>query len=453
MLRRAVAVIAGFLFASLSAHAQTMQYGPLLARGIDPDTMYLKWGFTTSTPATLNYRKAGAATWQTLSSPDGVDHELKLYGLALDGAYEYSVAYGATQTPNKTFTTCPSPGMPLDIVVLGDSRDGGTRAKTIMDLVKAEAPDLILETGDIASNGAFDEYLTQFIAIASDVVDTIPFMASPGNHDWLSTPVSNYGRIFAVPRDADEAWRSYYYFTCGNVRFLSLDSSVLGSLAQLDFATNQLAAASADPSVEHVIVYFHHSPYSPGSHGDNTSVQNKWVPLFELADSKVRFVFTGHDHIYSRLSNGSAVTYVVTGGAGAPKYPIDSVTVATQEVSLSTYNYVKLHVVGSTIAATAIDSNGATIDTFSAVVPPSPDLAVPTPPDLAASDLGAPDLSVSADDLATTPPTPTQKAGGCTVSSVDRIEWLSLALVLLAFAIASRVSSRSAVRSVASRRR
>ncbi len=394
MLRKGLAALGILGVLGGGVTAQTLDYGPLLARGVDPDTMYFKWGFGAAASSTLYYRKVGASTFEVLSSPSSVDHELKVYGLQADSAYEYYVSYGAAQTATRGFTTCPTGGLPLDVVVLGDSRDGGTRAKTIMDMVGLEAPDLILETGDIASDGAYGTYLTQFVDIASSVVDTIPFMASPGNHDASSTLKTNYGRIFAVPRDASEAWRSYYSFVCGNVRFIGLDSNSVSSTTQIDFLTNELTAASADPAIDHVFVYFHHSPYSTGSHGDNTTVQTNWVPLFEAAGSKVRLVFTGHDHIYARLGDGSDVTYVVTGGAGAPKYSVGGATDATVLTSLSTYNYVKLHIVGGLIDGTAIDSTGATIDTFSiGMATAPPDMAQPDVPDLSSPPSGGkPDL-------------------------------------------------------------
>ncbi len=448
MLRRAVASLALVLVGAPLALAQSLEYGPLLARGVDPDTMYVKWGFDTSSPATLHWRKSGAATYQTLGSPDAVDHELKLYGLPLDTQFDYYVSYGAAQTEPRSFGSCPTAGLPLDVAVLGDSRDGGARAAKIMQQVKAEAPDLILETGDIAPSGTFAEYLTDFIAIASDVVDAIPFQASPGNHDAASTLRTNYGRIFATPRDASEAWRSYYSFVCGNVRFVALDSNSVNSTTQLDFLTNELDSAKLDDGIAHVLVYFHHSPYSTGEHGDNAAVQTKWVPLFESAGSKVRLVFTGHDHIYARLGTSSDVMYIVTGGAGAPRYDVGGATDATTTFeSQSIYNHVSLHIVGGLIQGTAIDDTGALIDTFSiGMATPPPDLTPPT------YDLARPDLAVAAtDDLAVGPVDPKPPvvgdASGCNTTQTDPTLF---ALLLIGFVA---LSSRSAARWAACRRR
>src|SRR5262249_29651138 len=157
----------------------------------------------------------------------------------------------------------------------------------------------------------------------------------PGNHDngdpfdinagGLSVLTANFARLFPTPQADPHNWTPYYAFSCGNAMFIGLDSEslVAGSIsdaAQTAFLTAQLATARAQAAIDHVFVWFHHSPYSPASgllsHGDNATVQDQWVPLFNDPANKVTAVFTGHDHIYARMNDGSHVTYVVSGGAG-----------------------------------------------------------------------------------------------------------------------------------------
>src|SRR5204862_13892 len=93
-----------------------------------------------------------------------------------------------------------------------------------------------------------------------------------------------------------------------------------GAAQSPTFGFGTCPAARAAATIRHVFVWFHHSAYSVGDHGDSASVQQSWVPLFADPKNKVTAVFSGHDHIYNRLSDGSPVVWVVSGGAGATLY-------------------------------------------------------------------------------------------------------------------------------------
>jgi|GEM_PF-5090029 hypothetical protein len=78
------------------------------------------------------------------------------------------------------------------------------------------------------------------------------------------------------------------------------------------------------------VVWFHHPPYSSGNHGPSVEQREALAPLLE--QYQVDVVFNGHDHIYersfpmraNRREDESGVIYVVTGGGGAPLYPVDA---------------------------------------------------------------------------------------------------------------------------------
>ena len=62
--------------------------------------------------------------------------------------------------------------------------------------------------------------------------------------------------------------------------FIGLDGNAGGDATQKTWLTSQLSTAKGDGKISHVFVWFHQSPYSLGSHGDDTSTQ-AWTPLFE----------------------------------------------------------------------------------------------------------------------------------------------------------------------------
>ncbi len=77
-------------------------------------------------------------------------------------------------------------------------------------------------------------------------------------------------------------------------------------------------------------------------------------------------MLSGHEHDYERTlptraaATGTAVTYIVTGGGGAPLYP--SGTAAWTAYSASRHHYVRATVTECTLSAQAIGLNGSTFD-------------------------------------------------------------------------------------------
>ncbi len=83
------------------------------------------------------------------------------------------------------------------------------------------------------------------------------------------------------------------------------------------------------------------------------------VPLFEK--HRVTVVFNGHDHNYQHhVKNG--VRYVVTGGGGAPLYPVDGPLEGITQKVESTEHYVSVKVDGAKAAVEAIALDGHIID-------------------------------------------------------------------------------------------
>jgi MYXO-CTERM domain-containing protein len=360
-----------------SALGATLTYGPILGRGATPDKMIVHWG-TDSTAGnnvvTVQYRPSGSTSAQTVNatrvcsanSGANCDYEATIGGLALASDYEYSVAGNAIDG-SQHFGTCPAPGAPLDVVFYGDSRSGGTQHQIVAGHVLASGPDIVFESGDIQYGGIYSDYFATndessgqpgFFVGAKALVASVPFMAVPGNHDASSNMPTNYGLLFPNPGHVvgSSGWTGYYSFTCGDSMFIGLDANTPNS-TQTSWLTAQLAAAKSNAAVVHVFVWFHQSPYSIGTHGDDATTQ-PWTPLFEDPASKVRAVFTGHDHDYQRLQHGG-LTYIVSGGAGADLYPVATTDKAGASVLAKTaqFNYVQLHITPALVTGGAFDGS------------------------------------------------------------------------------------------------
>jgi 3',5'-cyclic AMP phosphodiesterase CpdA len=361
------------LAAPATATAQSLSYGPVLGRGATADKMIVKWGTSSSgSNPQVSYRVHGATAYQTAAATSSCahapscDYEVVLTGLSASSSYDYYVSTGAASSAMSTFATCPPAGMPLDVIFYGDSRSNPSEHAKVVAQVVAHAPDMVFESGDLYIDGSYAGYLSEFFPAVKTLAAATPFMAAPGNHDASSGDLAgNFGAVFPAPRQqAGDPWQAYYALTCGNAAFIALDSNQPTDAVQKTFLTNQLAAAKADAAIDHVFVWFHHSAYSVGDHGDSTAVKQTWVPLFDDPAGKVTAVFSGHDHIYARMSDASKVTYVVSGGAGAPLYGITGASAGQKVVANATYNFVKLHIVGPMVSGTAYDDAGNIIDTF-----------------------------------------------------------------------------------------
>jgi hypothetical protein len=384
---------ASLVSAERPALAQTTTYGPIVGRGATSDSIIVKWGTDSSTgTASFVFRPLSTGDFkpvtgtETQNSSNSYDHQTVLTGLALGSVYEYQIT-GVTQVQTHRTSTCPAVGAPLDLVFYGDSRNqplssaGQAEHTKIISRVLATSPDIVFESGDIVYTGSYSDYLSQFFPVVGPLVSSVPFMAVPGNHDsgdpldinsgGLSVLTANFAQLFPTPQADPANWKPYYSFSCGNAMFIGLDSESLvassnGDAAQTMFLSGQLAIARAQPSIDHVFVWFHHSPYSPASglltHGDNATVQSQWVPLFDDPANKVTGVFTGHDHIYARMNDGSHVAYVVSGGAGAGASAVGGTSKATTEASKQTFGFVQLHVAGKVVTGTAYDDTGTAFD-------------------------------------------------------------------------------------------
>jgi hypothetical protein len=76
----------------------------------------------------------------------------------------------------------------------------------------------------------------------------------------------------------------------------------------------------------------------------------------------VDLVINGHAHDYERTIPINGVTYVVTGGGGAPLYPVGKSDFTA--FALAAHHLVSITLTNDQMELKAIDETGATIDTL-----------------------------------------------------------------------------------------
>ena len=113
--------------------------------------------------------------------------------------------------------------------------------------------------------------------------------------------------------------------------------------------------------MQQTVVFFHIPPYSSGrEHGSDLGVRAVMEPLFRQYG--IDLVFNGHDHDYERsVANG--ITYIVTGGGGAPLYAKGQPDPASVYFT-STYHSVQVSVTGMTLTIAGARPDGIRFDEF-----------------------------------------------------------------------------------------
>jgi 3',5'-cyclic AMP phosphodiesterase CpdA len=209
-----------------------------------------------------------------------------------------------------------NPASPLfRFAIYGDTRDNHPIHRDIVKAVLSFQPALVLQTGDLVHHGDVAAEWAVFDEITGEMRKQIPYYPARGNHD--------IGGFFEkhVTEPVLSGNKLYYSFEKGNVHFVALDTEqdLKPHSKQGDWLETDLAQAQA--AKKFIIPFFHKAIFSVGFHakdGDVLALRPILHTLFQKYG--VRLVFEGHDHIYYRtVRNG--ITYIVTGGGGAPFHP------------------------------------------------------------------------------------------------------------------------------------
>ena len=167
--------------------------------------------------------------------------------------------------------------------------------------------DALVTTGDnIYENGHPDRFGPAWRQPYGWLQDRgIEVIASLGNHDVRTDDGQPVMRLLGMP------W-FWFSYRLGPVEFVILDGTRPEDADQLAFLKTTLRSSEADWQV----VLVHQPPYSCGDeHGSSGDVQ-ALVPA--MARNGADLVLSGHDHTYQRFPPIQGVTFVVSGGGGAP---------------------------------------------------------------------------------------------------------------------------------------
>ncbi len=299
-------------------HGRKLAVGPLVQR-VTKKSAEILFVTHSATKAQVHFGSTIDTDKVALSTNGGYSrrHRVQLDGLEGEVVY-YKVVVAGVDTKLRSFRLPKT--RDLKFVIYGDMRNGHQIHRRLVESMRAEAPHFATNTGDLVARGTDLADWQMFFDIQSDLLAEVPLYPAVGNHD--TGTASSFGLRF---RDWFSLWPmksdvprfgNWYSFDVAGLRFVVLDSNLYQDPRQLRWFEETLRGSQNSRAV---IVVTHNGPYSRGPHGGSTFAKSHYVPL--MKKHKVDFLFAGHDHLYQR-GEDDGLRYIVTGGGGAPLYPI-----------------------------------------------------------------------------------------------------------------------------------
>jgi hypothetical protein len=297
--------------------------GPYLQCGT-PTSVVVRWRTDWFTRGCVRFGfDPDGFTGEVCEAAPSIDHELRLDGLVPGSRYYYQLLADELWLAGGleySFVTAPTNTQPVRVWVIGDSGTANDEARAVRDgyrlYVQDRRTDLWLMLGDNAyESGTDTEYQKAVFDMYPEMLRHCALWPTIGNHDatYASGGSLPYLDMFTLPTRGEagglpSGTERYYSFDHANIHFVCLDSSTSArgtDSAMLRWLEQDLVATEKD----WIIAYWHHPPYSFGSHnsdgeGDLMEIRQNVLPILE--SHGVDVVLCGHSHVYERsfLLNG-----------------------------------------------------------------------------------------------------------------------------------------------------
>jgi hypothetical protein len=312
------------------AQINTIVRGPYLQQ-TGPNSSYICWKTNILSNSKVVYGtiKSNLSSISYINNLD-TNHCNLISGLLPNTKYYYTVNQSSTQMCGDTFYFYTAPpfgsGQKVRFLALGDCGSGYIQQYNVKAAVnyykKNNYINGILLLGDNAyDSGFYTEYQTGFFNPykTNFILGNSCIYAAPGNHDYgndYNLSVNHqipYYEIFKTPQNAElggvaSYHKEFYSYNYANIHFISLDSYGIeqGMYHLWDSLGPQYQWLEQDLLQDKSmwkIVYFHHPPFTMGSHNSDTesdlvAIRKNIASLLEKYG--VDLVINGHSHTYER---------------------------------------------------------------------------------------------------------------------------------------------------------
>ena len=305
----------------LFAQAPLLLRGPYL-QSANPTALTVCWRTDLAGTGRVRYGTAAdALTGDFEEAAPATDHGVRLTGLTPATHYFYAVETDAAVHATGAafhFYTPPADGA-VDSVRFWVLGDPGTQSISQRQVRDAFAPlhaqrraDFWLMLGDNAYYSGTDaQYQGAVFDMYPDYLRTLPLWSCIGNHETLAGEDENgryaYENVFVFPAAGEcggvaSGSERYYSWNYGRIHFIALDSMTASRAA--DGAMAQWLTADLGANTQPwVIAFWHHPPYSKGSHNSDSEIElvemrSNILPVLESYG--VDLVLCGHSHTYER---------------------------------------------------------------------------------------------------------------------------------------------------------
>ncbi|HOV72814.1 MAG TPA: metallophosphoesterase [Candidatus Hydrogenedentes bacterium] len=208
----------------------------------------------------------------------------------------------------------------FDFIVTGDSHSNRQLAfqtdvfKQMIREWNILEPAFVIEVGDLVLGGSADNLPVQWDLFERTIAECRPpYFSAPGNHDISDAASEKIWNERMGP--------AHYAFSCGNSRFIVLNSEEVDALDRLSDAQTAWFKHELETAKAANIFVFIHQPYFMDYDDPrlaDRAWERRWNYLAELMRGHpVRAVFAGHQHGYRYFGIRDGVHYVVAAGAAS----------------------------------------------------------------------------------------------------------------------------------------
>ncbi|WP_312217795.1 metallophosphoesterase family protein [Brevundimonas sp.] len=224
---------------------------------------------------------------------------------------------------------------PFRILYFGDTQNSilSKGARTIRSGLLRTSPDVVVHAGDLTGRSRDWEW-GEWTAAGGYGFAMLPQIVAAGNHEYTDDDDGprQLGPLwpaqFALPDNgAERASETSYFTDYQGVRFIVLDGTAATSLDALESQTRWLDRTLASSTARWNIVIQHQPIYTCARPNDTEALKAAWEPIYRARN--VDMVLQGHDHCYSRITDGDGKALGEARRAqGAAQGPVYVVSVA-----------------------------------------------------------------------------------------------------------------------------